>query len=270
MSERLIKDLNDDYFVTSTATGIGKGIEVFGLDDKPSSYIDSRVTTASSNEDYGHILRDMSHLGKFWLPAAAEVLDISPKLEDYVLAITVSMPSDLPNTNGVAFPFTALTEWHPDDGCPMFETWIGKPVCYEHDNDVAEDNARAKGIILDCKMSPLKGTRGDIWKVVKLLAFDRNKDAFLANDIATGVRRHYSMGARVADFRCSICDARTTRMPCTHVAAGPNTRLREYNGLLAYKNAEYPTGIECSSVAVPAYYSASDSPLVEKIDGPLG
>lgn len=265
MSERLIKDLNDDYFVTSSATAIGKGIEAFGLSDRPSSYLESRTVVASSNEDYRGVVRDLSDIGKFWLPAAAEVLDISPKLDDYVLAITVSMPSDLPNVNGLAFPFTTLTEWHPDDGCPMYETWVGKPVCYEHDNDVAGDSNRAKGIILDCTMAPLKGTRGDIWKVIKLLAIDRTKDAILANDIATGNRRHYSMGANIVGATCSICGVDTLHKPCAHLGAGGTTRLKEYNGLLAYKNAVYPVGLECSSVGVPAYYSASDSPLVESV-----
>lgn len=249
------------HIATGTSQAISSGIECFKLDTRPSDYVRSRTVTASQG-DFSSMLRDLTSLGDFWLPAAAECLDLSPSLDDYVLAITVSMPSDLPNRNGIAFPLEALTEWHPEHGMPMFETWKGKPVCYEHQNDVASSTELAKGIILDCQMSRMENTAGDIWKVVKLLAIDRNKDRLLADDIIEGRRTHYSMGARVRAFTCSICGSDTSDTACAHLPAGSSGPIRDFGGELAFKNTVYPVGFECSSVEVPAFYSASDSPLV--------
>lgn len=69
-----------------------------------------------------------------WLPLAAEKYKISPKLEDYVCIPVVIMPSDLPNRNGIAFPYKELTAFNPNPYTKRvaYQTWEGSPTFYEH------------------------------------------------------------------------------------------------------------------------------------------
>lgn len=239
------------YFVASDAFIGNSGVELFDPEPRKSNLVLSSV-----NVDYSRFIRDLSDWQRFKLPAASEKLGISSNADDYVVVPTVAMPSDLPNRNGMAFPLEQLTGWMPDLGMPMYQSWIGMPTFLEHNNS---DYTQAKGIILDCKMTPLRRSGGDIWKVVMLLAFDRSRDPVLANDILTGKRTCYSMGANAADFSCSICSNLMSNGQCEHVnrPSQPLRAFKEFNGVLAFNNVLNPKGFECSSVQVPAYLSAS-------------
>lgn len=212
---------------------------------------------ASGDVDYSRFVRDLSDENRFWLPCAAEKLNISPNIKDYVIVPTIIMPSDLPNRNAVAFGLDQLTGWAVDAGMPAYKTWTGKPTFVEHKND---DPSQAKGIIFDSTMSPIPNTDGGLWKVMCLLGFDRTRDPALANDIMTGRKRCYSMGANAKDFACSICGALASQNGCEHVSPpGSAPKLKtDHNGYLAFSYVIDPCGFETSSVSTPAYLSASD------------
>jgi hypothetical protein len=201
-------------------------------------------------------VRDLTDSSKFMLPIAAEKLKISRNIQDYVLTPVISMPSDLPNRNGQAFPYSELTGWCVDGGAPMYKTWVGKPAYVEHANT---DPLQAKGLIVDCIMRPILGTDGDIWKVIKLVAWDRTKDPALVNDILANKRNCYSMGAHAEDFSCSVCSKLLSKGGCEHVQHGKPT-FKIFSNKLAYYNVANPIGFELSSVLSPAFSSAANMP----------
>jgi hypothetical protein len=217
---------------------------------------DKRKLVLSSDTSLIDSVRDLTDNARFWLPIASEKLYISPHIKDYVLTPVISMPSDLPNRNGQAFPYKELTGWCTDGGAPMFRTWVGKPAFQEHKNN---NPVEAKGVIIDCMMRPIKNASDDIWKVVKLVAWDRTKDSVLANDILSGKSNCYSMGAHAADFSCSVCSGLLSKGGCEHVKHG-KPEYKVIGSRLAYYNVMDPIGFELSAVAVPAYASASKMP----------
>jgi hypothetical protein len=198
-----------------------------------------------------------------WLPFAAEKYKISEKLSDYVVVPVSIMTTELPNRNGVAFSFEELTSFNHEYGKIAYKTWQAKPTHWEHNNS---DVSKAKGVILDAAMRRIPRFEGDLWQVVLLNAFDRSKDATLANKILKREATGYSMGAWVKDYECSIC-AKTVKglngKSCGHVTKGkPEYAL--YNGKLAYFRAVEPIGFECSSVEVPAYVQAVNPNYLEE------
>lgn len=208
----------------------------------------------SQNVDLKDEVRSIIHDAPSWLPYAAEAYQVSPKIEDYVMVPVISMPSDLPNRNGAGFPFEQLTRWNLDSGMVMYRTWKGKPTFVEHDN---KDPLIARGMIFECLMSPIKGTVSQLWKVIKLTAWDRNKDKVLVNGILTGERNAFSMGALCRDYVCSICGAGLQRDGgCDHVNQRSPAAFKTFGNKVAYFNVEDPIGIECSNVAKPAYISS--------------
>ncbi|MDE1906962.1 MAG: hypothetical protein KGH75_10995 [Rhodospirillales bacterium] len=243
---------NRPYSITCDAVG-PQGFEIF---DAPNQ--GKRLISASGNTSLLDAARDLTDNAKFWLPIAAEKLNISKDIKDYILTPVISMPSDLPNRNGQAFPYTELTAWCIDGGAPMYKTWIGKSAYKEHAND---DPWQSKGVIVECMMRPIENTSGNIWKVVKLIAWDRTKDPMLVNDILANKRNCYSMGAHAADFSCSVCSSLLSKGGCEHVTHG-KPKYNIVNGKLAYYNCIDTLGFECSSVASPAYSSASNMPYM--------
>lgn len=187
-----------------------------------------------------------------WLQYAAEPYRISPQLRDYVIVPCTIMYNDLPNRNGIGFPFEELSAWSPDTGLISYQTWKGKPTHVEHNNKIRE---QAKGVIFASTMYPLPRFQGNLYAVSLLLGFDRNKDSQLANQILSGERPAYSMGAICQDYICNICEARYSRGGCEHFKLG-QPRVNVINGRLAYLQAHNFIGIECSSVAIPAYFQA--------------
>jgi len=238
--------MNRPYEITCDAWSPGAA-EVFSLESNKSKQLIASVSLMDS-------VRDLTENARFWLPIAAEKLNISKNISDYVLTPVISMPSDLPNRNGQAFPYTELTGWCVDAGQPMYKTWVGKGAHYEHQN---QDPWQAKGVIVDCVMRPLENTDGNIWKVVKLVAWDRTKDPLLVNDIVSKKRNCYSMGAHAADFSCSVCAGLLSKGGCEHVTHG-KPAYKVFNGRLGYYNTIDCCGFEISSVQSPAYASASN------------
>jgi hypothetical protein len=241
--------MSREHFVTADAWG-SQGVEIYSLEAQK-----SRLKIIA-NTNLMDSVRDLTDNAKFWLPIAAEKLNISKNIADYVLTPVISMPSDLPNRNGQAFPYTELTGWCIDAGQPMYKTWVGKSA---YENHVNNDPWKSKGVIVDCIMRPIENTNGNIWKVIKLIAWDRTKDPLLVNDILSNKRNCYSMGAHAADFSCSVCSTLLSKGGCEHVQHGkPEYKL--VNGRLAYYNVIDPSGFECSAVQTPAYLSASNMP----------
>jgi hypothetical protein len=243
------------HFVQSDAIG-PRGIECFDLN----LFKNKEGLKVLANTSLIDSVRDLTDDAKFWLPIAAEKLNISKNIRDYVLTPVISMPSDLPNRNGQAFPYTELTGWCTDGGQPAYRTWKGKSSYLEHKND---DPWQSKGVIVDCIMRPIPCTSGNIWKVIKLVAWDRTKDPLLVNDILSKKRNCYSMGAHAADFSCSVCAKLLSKGGCEHVTHGkPSYKIDAKTGRLGYYNTLDICGFELSSVATPAYASASEMPFM--------
>lgn len=188
-----------------------------------------------------------------WLPAAAEEMNLSPDIKDYVIVPNVpTIISDIPNTNGVAFPRKQLLRYSVSAGRMAYKSWTGKPTYLEHDN---ADHTKAKGVIFDCYASPLEGYGRDLIKIVKLLAFDRTRDPQLCNEILSGKRNCYSMGASFKGFHMSDGSRPTKKALETPL-------YRNARGQLVYCNVEDIEGFETSSVAVPAFVSALSNKVV--------
>jgi hypothetical protein len=236
------------YIINADAIGTSP-LEFFSLEQHRDRLI------IANNVDLKEEVRNVLEGVAEWLPIAAETLNISPNIKDYILSPVISMPSDLPNRNQQAFPLTELTRWTTDIGCPMYKTWNGMPLHLEHNN---KDPTIAKGIILNTLMRPIVGTAGNIWKVIKLNALDRNRDPVLANDILTGRLNSWSMGAYARDYSCSICGQMLAKdRGCEHISHG-KPEFKVFNGKLAYYNVCDPKGFECSVVNSPAFYSAKE------------
>jgi hypothetical protein len=187
-----------------------------------------------------------------WLPFAAQKLNISSKVQDYVLVPCIAMPTGLPNRNGVAFPLQELKSWSTDDGMLAYQTFKGKPCHIEHDN---EDPTKAIGVIVDTALVPMTGFGGGrIWKLLLLNAIDRTKDPVRANYILSGEMNSYSMGAWVETYTCGYCNAALGS--CKHIDLKRPRDFYSINGRLAFRNVKGVRGFENSSVAEPAYLSS--------------
>ncbi len=240
-----------NYKIYADAIG-SQPLEMFSLEKQKNRL------HVSSSLNLEEAVKDMIDDVPNWLGLASEVMNISSDLKDYILSPVVSMPSDLPNKNGQAFPYHQLSAWNPQHGMPMYKTWKGKGSFIEHASD---DYTQAKGIIFSSMLLPIKNTTGNIWKVVKLVGIDRSRDSVLANDILTKKRKHWSMGAYAEDYECSICGSHYSDGDCEHLEAKADQppKFPIFNNMLAYWNVERPVGFEISSVAKPAFSSAEDT-----------
>ncbi len=187
-----------------------------------------------------------------WLPFASEVYRISASLKDFVLVPVNIMFSDIPNRNGVAFPYRELTRFDPGIGTLAYQSWRGKPAFVEHNN---RDHSLAAGIILDSTLQRASNYQGNFYKVVLLLAWDRSRDPILANAILNKERTAYSMGAHCSSFSCSYCGNNLQKEPCEHVTLG-KPEFKVVEGQLCYAECRDFLGFETSSVATPAYFQA--------------
>lgn len=187
-----------------------------------------------------------------WLPAAAEVFNISRDIRDYIVIPTVSMISGVPNTNGDSVTKQELLRFNPDRGMLAYQTWKAMPTFLEHAN---KDRSQAKGVIIDVYLSRLQGFRGDLIKVSKLLAFDRTKDASLADDILNRRINTFSHGHYFKAYRCSVCGHISYGQTfCSHTRPRQATYMLS-DGRLAYRQCMYINGFEESAVKDPAYVS---------------
>lgn len=197
-----------------------------------------------------------------WLPAASEVYKISPHLSDYILVPVPSMITELPNTNGDSASYHELTRFNYEHGRLAYRTWKGKPTYVEHDNQIPH---RAKGVILDVMLKPVRAHQGKHYKCIKLLAFDRTKDPVLTKAILSGEVNTYSMGMYFKTYTCSICGNRVgpgAKYTCEHTQLKRKTYMRA-DGKLAFRRCEGILGFETSAVADPAYCSANSDIIMD-------
>lgn len=193
-----------------------------------------------------------------WLPFAAPELNISKNIQDYVLVPVIAMPSDLPNRNGVAFPLKELKAWRTEDGMLAYQTFRGKPVHIEHDN---QDPTKAVGVIVDTAMLPMKGFGGGkLWKLLLLLAIDRSKNPYYAGQVLTGGINSYSMGAWVEAYSCGYCGAPAGS--CNHINLKRPRDFYMIDNDLVYRRVHGIKGFECSIVADPAFMTAISDKLM--------
>jgi len=224
------------------------------------------VITATSVEVAPSIAEGMNMEGtaldfSSWLPFCARELHISPNPDDYILVPVVIMTSNTPNRNGVGFPLSALKQWSVEHGKLAFETWKGKPVHLEHDNN---DPTKAYGVIVDSSIRKVIGFgNGKVWKVVLLLAIDRQKHPDIAQAILNGESNSYSMGAMVTDYSCSYCQAPMGK--CNHVSLNNTIDFYEIGGKLVFRRVHGIVGFETSIVAVPAYAQASSDTILGRV-----
>lgn len=252
------------HSVYADAISFGKTIDVAKHVRTPSS----QVVTASSLAAADPLKLDAADVGSVsafqqvsfntWLPFAAKEYHISPDYRDYVLVPVIAMPTGLPNRNGVAFPLHELKQYSVEHGMIAYQTFKGKPVCVEHDN---QDPTKAIGVIVDTAMLPMKGFGGGkVWKLVLLLAIDRTKEPERARLALSGEINSYSMGAWVGSYSCSYCGSAMGR--CRHIDKRNARDFYMLNGKIVYRRVHQVVGFECSQVATPAFLSAVSNQLM--------
>lgn len=193
-----------------------------------------------------------------WLPFAAKQYKISPDINDYFFVPVITIPSDLPNRNGAAFPLKELVKFQPEYGVQSYKTFKGKPVQYEHKNKSIED---AYGVIADTYLRKMEGYGGrKVWKLIELLAIDRTKYIEVATRVATGQVNSYSMGCWVGYYTCSYCGARLG--DCSHIRPKDPLTFYELNDKLVFRNCHDNVGFETSIVETPAFSIAASDKLI--------
>jgi hypothetical protein len=192
-----------------------------------------------------------------WLESAAAHYHISPDPYDYNFSINRIVVADIPNRNSDAFSRRELHRFHQTAGKPTWQTFVGKPLYYEH-NQVPVD---ARGIILKSFIT----TEGPYHCVTNLVGADRKKDSNLAKAIKDGTRPYFSMGCFADSVMCPI-DGKVYTEPsqfCPHLK---NMLGKTLNGCLVYELLMNNTFIEESSVGDPAALIAGKGNM-DLVDG---
>jgi len=185
------------------------------------------------------------------LKIAAETYNISPDYRDYIASEVPIVTADVPNRNMDAFSFSELTFYNPLYGCCSYQTFVGKGVHLQHDN---QDPKKAKGIILDAAMRKV----GHNWHVMILLACDRTKDRQLVEEIVRNPITGWSMGALVSYTTCSVCGFRSNgKVFCEpHIGRNGSKKGRIFDCRIAYEQCHLVNFIETSKVKNPADINA--------------
>lgn len=201
MSKITDRLFDNAYLETADVQGSLPPLELHKGKDAVVEYASQHnISRASSEQLYSTIVNAPK-----WLPYSSSIYHTSANVKDYFTVPTIIMPTDLPNRNGTAFPLTELAKFDPEIGNHAYMGWIGKPVYIEHDN---LDYTKAIGAVVDVAMRKIDNANGGLYKVIALMAIDRTKNPKIANDILSGRRRNYSMGAMVKAYQCSICGAK--------------------------------------------------------------
>ena len=207
----------------------------------------NKVSISSSVSGRPEMAVDTSYLLQ-----ASQYYDISPNINDYVLARVPALTSEIPNRNMQAFFAKNLLEFDPEMSRLRYKTFVARPCCAEHDNKVLN---RSKGIILDASIVSVPKYR--VSKVMLLMAFCRQKDPALCNNILAG-NGTYSIGALAGTFQCSICGG-VLGPGCNRTCTCYHSNYTDlsslggvYGGKLHYHIALDPVFIECSWVSDPA------------------
>jgi hypothetical protein len=187
-----------------------------------------------------------------WLEAAAAAYKISADPYNYIFSVNRIVVADVPNRNMDAFPKAELLKFHGTAGRPVYQTFIGKPLYYEH-NQVPED---ARGVIFKSFLV----SEGPYLVVLNLVGADTRKDGALSEDIKSGRRPFFSMGCLADAVECPFCKkvARDTNEFCQHISKQLGQIIGDQ---LIYEILRDITFIEESSVADPAALIAGKSNL---------
>jgi hypothetical protein len=187
-----------------------------------------------------------------WLPGAAEKYNISKDIRDYVLVPSPGLITEMPNTNGDSLTMAEMLDFKQKFGMPMYKTFKCMPTFYEHQGNL--DYTKAKGIILDSFLKPLKGFQGNHAKLVLLLAYDRTRDSQAVNSILNKKISTHSVGFFYTSYTCTVC-GHTTHQKTMHMCKHTKLGQRPYNfgGKLAFRHCHDAKGFECSLVEDPAF-----------------
>lgn len=212
---------------------------------------------------------------KTWLPFAAQTYKISPDINDYVLSVTPICPADIPNRNGVGFPLAELKRFGaPPLNRMVYKAWAGVPLHREHDN---EDPEKAFGVVLDASLHKIsQWGGGSLWKVMGLVAVDKNKYPQIAQRVLDQDLDTYSMGAMSDYFSCSYCGTPVRYKDdkvihcCSHLRGSEEADIvfypledREGRKHVVYRNAHGLQPFELSLVEDPAWPIALGDTLLK-------
>ena len=190
------------------------------------------------------------------LPFAAEAFNISPDLGDYIVTPIEIIRSEIPNRNGTGFLYEELTRYNPMRGDLSYRTWKGMGTYVEHADN--RDPDKAAGLILDTSLRRAPEFQGSFYRLNLLAAFDRTKRPDIAAQILDRTRTAYSMGSLCNFYTCSVCNKNVNDIGgfCEHIdvrtAQSKALSMKVHNGKLAYSQPRGISGIEVSSVGVPA------------------
>lgn len=207
--------------VASCRDGGGKQTNVINNGNLRSSLMNGNYGTGNADLPYG------THIDVSWLPFAAGHYHISPDINDYVVCEVPILTSDCPNRNMQAFLTKTLFEFSVEYGCQIYKTYVGRPVCREHNN---KDLSLAQGVVIDAFLVPVPKYR--LVKLIILCLVDRTKNIEVARN--PHARLGWSLGSLVGDgFQCSVCSGVLgpgVRRSCTCYHTN-YTDLRSYGGI---------------------------------------
>ena len=214
--------------------------------------INKKRTILKANEIDGQYC---SPIDLSWVPFATGHYNISPDLRDYIVVRIPALTSEIPNRNMQALSSTSLVSFDPEYARQRYQTYIGRPVCCEHNNKNLKDS---QGIVVDATLFPVPHYK--LLKVMVLALIDRTKAKY-KNELLHGTMG-FSIGCLASGFICSICGGvlgpgvqRTCT--CYHT---DYTNLSSYggiyNGRLHYITALDPVFGEISTVLNPADISS--------------
>lgn len=185
-----------------------------------------------------------------WLEHAAATYNVSPDPKSYVLTEVPGVTIDFPNRNSQAFPLEEVTYYDPLLKQLVYRTFVGAMTALNHDN---KDPLKARGVIFDAALRYVP--QYDTWKIVALCGFDRDKDRWLAEQIATRKRTKFSLGGLVQNFVCSYCGKiETDTQKCECMQRYGKGAVRD--GSVIYQVCTGVNFIEMSSVEDPADVTA--------------
>lgn len=231
--------------VASCRDGGGKQTNVINNGNLRSSLMNGNYGTGNADLPYG------THIDVSWLPFAAGHYHISPDINDYVVSCIPALTSDIPNRNMQGFMTTTLFEFDTEQGCQRYRTFVGRPICKDHNN---KDLSLAQGVVIDSFLVPVPKYK--VVKVMCLALIDKTKCTLLRKNYKN---YPYSMGALVSKgFQCSICGGTlgpNARRTCTCYHTN-YTDLRSYggiyNGRLHFIMAIDPIYAELSILSTPS------------------
>jgi len=149
----------------------------------------------------------------------------------YLPIVISGIEGNIFNSNLDMYPWSELlpqtregkTASSSDDSYYGYLTWVGKPVCRQHQPQLGKF-----GYVVDAYPRP------DCLDVPMLLAIDRQADKVLCEKIASGEQRDFSMGCLVQYVRCSFCGKKSASGPnefCEHLSRNRGTWLHCKEGM---------------------------------------